>query len=97
MPQTKLLIPDEVVKLIRKLHPDLKKRVRKSLNMILEKPSRGKTLKDELSGLLSYRVKRFRIIYRIKSSVQLEIITIGPRKYIYEETFRIVKRLSKKC
>ena len=93
MLQTKLLIPDEIVKLIRNLHPDLKKRVKKSLNMILEKSSKGKVLKNELFGLLSYRVKRFRIIYRIKSSVQIEIITIGPRKYIYEETFRIVKRL----
>ena len=93
MLQKKLLISDEIVKLIRNLHPDLKQRVKKSLNMILEKPSRGKALKNDLFGLLSYRVKRFRIIYRIKSSVQVEIITIGPRKYIYEETFRIVKRL----
>jgi len=92
MPQAKLLIPDEIVELIRNLHPDLKKRIRSSLMAILHEPAIGKALKDELAGLLSYRVKRFRIIYRIKSRNQIQIIAIGPRKYIYEETFKQLKK-----
>jgi len=96
MPQTKLLVSDEVANLIKYLHPDLKKRVKKAFAAILEKPNRGKTLKDELAGLLSYRVKRFRIIYRIGPRSKIEIVALGPRKYIYEETFKIISKEGKK-
>ncbi len=90
----KLRIPDEVVVLIRGLHPNLKKKVRLSFEAICSDPSSGKALKDELDGLRSFRVSRFRIIYRISKKKQIEIIAIGSRKSIYEETFRIISRES---
>lgn len=76
---------------IRGMHPHLKRRVKASLNIILSDPSEGKALKDELSGLRSFRVSRFRIIYRVHSDV-VEIVTIGPRERIYEETFLILRK-----
>ena len=88
-----LNVPDDVASLVRKLHPDIKAYVRVALQAILDDPYRGKALKDELDGLRSYRIKRFKIIYRISASDKiLEVITIGPRKDIYEETFRIISR-----
>ncbi len=87
----KLRIPDETVALIRNLHPQIKKKVRASLEVIISEPYSGKVLKDELAGLRTFRVSRFRIVYRIVHTKEIEIVTIGPRERIYEETFRIMK------
>jgi transcriptional regulator of heat shock response len=38
------------------------------------------------------RKKRVRIIYRISKSGVIDIVAIGPRRMIYEENFRLVKR-----
>ena len=87
----KLRIPDETVALIRNLHPQIRKKVRASLGTILSEPYSGKALKDELAGLRTFRVSRFRIVYRIVHNKEIEIIAIGPRERIYEDTFRIMK------
>jgi mRNA interferase RelE/StbE len=88
----KLLVPDEIVSLIRGMHPNLKKRVKAAFNEILNDPFCGKALKEELAGLRSFRIKRFRIIYKISPKKELSIVALGPRKYIYEETFRIIQK-----
>lgn len=58
---------------------------------ILADPSSGKALKEELAGLRSFRVGTFRVIYRVRRNV-VEIVAIGPRERIYEETYRLLKR-----
>ena len=88
----KLRVPDEIVSLIRGMHPHLKKRVQAALNEISHDPYCGKVLKEELAKLRSYRIKRFRIIYKVSTKKQISIIALGPRKYIYEETFRIIRK-----
>ena len=90
----KLRMPDEIVALIRGCHPQLKKKLRAGLRHILAEPESGKSLKDDLEGLKSYRIRRFRIIYRISSKQAIDIIAVGPRKTIYEETYRIIKKES---
>ena len=92
----KLVVPGDIQELIRKMHPDLRKKIRASLNMILSEPNSGKALMDELSGLRSMRVSSFRIIYRIRNAEQIELVAIGPRDRIYEETFRLVQKSGKK-
>ena len=89
----KLLVPDNVASLIRTLHPHLKKKVRTSLQAILADPSTGKELEEELKGLRSLRVSRYRIIYRISPGRRIEVVAIGPRERIYEETYRLVKKI----
>ena len=88
----KLRIPDETADLIRSLHPQLKRKIKAGLRDILSNPHVGKSLKEDLEGLLSYRVGRFRIIYRIASKRIIELIAIGPRKTIYEETYIALKK-----
>ena len=56
----------------------------------------GKALKEELAGLQSFRIKRFRIIYKVSTEKQISIVALGPRKYIYEETFRIIRKRQEK-
>ncbi len=89
----KFRVPDDIVILVRKLHPTLKANIRQALRLIGQNPYSGKSLKDELAHLRSYQVKKYRLIYRIldKDKV-LEIVTIGPRKNIYEETFYIISK-----
>ena len=88
----KLLVPKDVQERIRGMHPSLKKKVKASLKMILSEPYSGKALIEELSGLRSFRVRSLRIIYRVKGHGGIELIAIGPRDKIDEETFRMISR-----
>ena len=70
---------------IRKLHPQIKADIKSSIESLQENPFTGKWLEKELSGYLSIRMKRFRIIYKINQDHQrIEIHHIGHRKDIYE-------------
>ena len=91
-----LKIPDNLASFIRGLHPQIKKKVKGSLKMILDDPEIGKALKDELNGLRSFRVSRFRIVYRMAEPREIQIVAIGPRDRIYEETYRIIAREAKR-
>ena len=88
----KLHVPRGVRELIRTMHPFLKKKVKASLKIILSEPYSGHGLRDELSGLRSFRISSFRIIYRIKEPEQIELVAIGPRERIYQETFRMIQK-----
>jgi mRNA interferase RelE/StbE len=86
----RLKVPDDVASLVRGLHPDLKRKIRAALDDVLADPTVGKALREELAGLRSCRVARFRIVYRVAGGV-IEVVAIGPRRTIYEETWRRVR------
>ena len=88
----KLVVPGDIQELIKTMHPSLKKKVKSSLKMILSDPHLGKALMDELAGLRSLRVSSFRIVYRIRDPERIEVVAIGPRERIYEETFRTIQK-----
>jgi mRNA interferase RelE/StbE len=88
--QYKLKMTDETRDLIRHLHPAIKQKVRVALAEILGDPSRSKALRGELQGLRSFRVSKFRIIYRVMAQV-IEVVALGPRRSIYEETLRLLQ------
>ena len=88
----KLRIPEYLADDIRSLHPDIKKKIKHALKAIINDPNEGKALKDELQGLRSFRVKRFRIIYQVVDKKEIQIVALGPRAFIYEETYRLLKK-----
>jgi mRNA interferase RelE/StbE len=92
---SKLLVADHAALVLRTLHPDIKRKLRTAFRVIAVDAYAGKALTQELDGLRSYRVSRFRIIYRIKQEKQIEIIAVGPRERIYEETYRLVSKSEK--
>jgi len=94
MPAYKLRVPDHLAGFIRDLHPEIKRKIKGSLKNIATEPNSGKPLKEELEGLRSFKVRRFRIVYRIAESGEIQIIAIGPRERIYEETYRLIKKIS---
>jgi mRNA interferase RelE/StbE len=88
----KLRVPGQAAETIRPLHPVIKRKLRAALDQVSREPAIGKKLKDELSGLWSLRVGKFRLIYRIGKTGRIDIIAFGPRERIYEETYRLLKR-----
>lgn len=91
MPVPTLKVPHEVRDLIRQLHPELKRKIRAALAEILDNPACGKPLGRELEKYWSLRVGRHRIIYR-PDGKGVEIVAVGPRKTICEETVRQIFR-----
>lgn len=91
----KLRIADHAASVLRTLHPEIKRKLKAAFRQITSDPYAGKVLNEELDGLRSYRVSRFRIIYRLKQQKQIEIIAVGPRERIYEETYRLVNKSEK--
>jgi mRNA interferase RelE/StbE len=88
----RLRVPDEIADFLRSLHPEIKRKATAVLDIITSDPDAGKSLHDELKGLKSFRIGRFRIIYRVGSKRIIEIVAIGPRKTVYQETYRLLKK-----
>ena len=89
MSERTLKVPRDVRDLIRRLSPQMKRKVRAALGDILRDPNSGKPLQRELEGYWSLRLGRHRIIYR-PDDAGSEIAAFGPRKTIYEEMARHV-------
>jgi len=77
-------VPPKVRELIRRSHPELKRKIRSALAEILDDPTVGERLQKELKGYRSLRVGRHRIIYRAVE-LGVDVIAIGPRSTIYQE------------
>ena len=91
MPVRTLKVPAEIRNLVRRLHPEVKRKLRAALADILDDPICGKALKEDLEGYWSLRIGRSRIIYRPGDGA-VEIVAIGPRETIYEEAARQIRR-----
>jgi mRNA interferase RelE/StbE len=82
---------------VRKLHPQIKRQVRAAVDHLLKAPLEGHSLHDELAGLRSFRVGKYRIIYRINDKeLALDVLLVGPRRDIYEELRERLLRDSEK-
>lgn len=92
---TPLRIASPLTGVIRHLHPQIKRKLRAALEAIALDSRSGKPLKEDLEGLRSFRMGRFRIIYRTHADGPIEILAFGPRDRIYEETRRLVQRSKK--
>ena len=83
---------------IKKLHPHLKPIVKEKIESISAAPYIGNLLEKELSGYISFRARRYRIIYKVIEDINtIEIHYIGHRKDIYEifsERLRELKQRS---
>jgi mRNA-degrading endonuclease RelE of RelBE toxin-antitoxin system len=88
----RLRVPGQIEVFIRSLHPELNRKVWAGLDLIRTDRAVGKELRDELAGLRSLRVGRFRIIYRVAGRRLIDLIAIGPRRAIYQETLRLLRR-----
>lgn len=88
----RLRVPPPLEELIRGLHPGVKRKLRAGLDAIRQDPTAGKALRDDLAGLRSLRLGRFRIIYRTTPRRLIELVASGPRRTIYDDTIRFLRR-----
>lgn len=81
----RVIIPPDLAKGIARLAPELKSKIRAALDSLAEDPYQGKALQENLTGLRSYRVARYRIVYRIRKSVlEVHVVAIGHRGRVYQ-------------
>ncbi len=90
MTEYRIEISRAVQATITHLPPELKRRVRTAFRALAINPYQAKALKDDLTGLRSYRLGTARIILRIAGEV-VEVVAFGPRRDICK---RVVAELS---
>ena len=91
----KIRFTPEVARLLSKLHPENKKLIKNGLKELKKNPEIGGNLQEELSGFKSYRLKRYRVIYKIiEEQKEMHIYYIGHRTDVYEQFQNLLSRLS---
>ncbi len=84
-PPFRLLYSETCRKQIRSLPPQVKPAIKSRIEEIAENPLMGKLLERELSGYLSLRINRYRVIYKIhEGEGVVEIHFVGRRRDVYE-------------
>lgn len=80
-----VLLSHQAEKFYKKLTENVKARVREALTTLEDHHYAGKQLHGELRGNYSLRIGKIRIIYTISEKDKIVyVITIGPRKTIYQ-------------
>lgn len=78
-------LTETVGKLLSRFHPELKKQTKTALKKIGQNPYLGKELQEELEGYMSFRFKRYRVIYTIEEKEKKAIVhLVWHRKDVYE-------------
>jgi len=84
-PPFRLLYSETCRKQIRSLPPQVKPAIKSRIEEIAENPLMGKLLERGLSGYLSLRINRYRVIYKIhEGEGVVEIHFVGRRRDVYE-------------
>ena len=95
MPAYRLAIPPHVAERIRHLPPDLKRGVREAIRAIGLDPGKGEPLKRELEDYMKYRVRRFRIVYRVdRGAKAINVMAVAHRRTIYEHVAAVIRSRS---
>jgi mRNA interferase RelE/StbE len=78
---------------IRHLPPDVERSVKAALLQLLADPACGEPLHGELTGLCKYRVRRYRVVYKMdRTARSIEIVAVGQRPSIYEEVAELIRQ-----
>lgn len=81
----KILYSKRAGRELRKLDPQVKRRVRAALEKLVEDPTRGKPLQLDLRGLRSLRTGDYRIIYRaLENHLEILVVAVGHRREVYD-------------
>lgn len=79
------------------LHSEIKKHLKLAIKEISKGPYCGKEPQEELSGFLSYRFKRYRIIYQVNDIDKTVVVYMfGHRRDVYELLSELVTNQQQK-
>lgn len=85
--------PPHVAAIVRRLAPDLKRSVTQAVRALSAAPELGEPLQRELEGLWRYRVRRFRIVYRIdRTRGILQVLAVDHRRTVFEDVAEKLQR-----
>ena len=91
----KIRLTKEAGGLISKFHPETKKLIKAALKDLQTDTHAGHDLEEELSGFKSFRVKRYRIVYKINEEQNtLDIYYAGHRRNVYEQFRMMLAKLT---
>ena len=80
-----ILYTPSAARSIRKLDPQVRRRVRAAIDVLAESPERGKPLQMTLRGLRSWRTGDFRLVYRVVDErIEILIVAVGHRRQVYD-------------
>ena len=85
----------ESARILSKFHPENKNKIKTSLNELRKNPNTGSDLQEELSGFKSFKIKRYRILYKIdEEQNSINIYHIGHRSDVYEQFKILLSKLT---
>jgi len=97
MKKYRIRFTPEASRLISKFHPDNKKQIKQALQDPQINPYTGSDLQEELYGVKSFKLKRYRILYNINEEDSfIQIFHIGHRSDVYEQFRRLLNELQEK-
>ena len=86
----------ETARILSRLHPENKKLIKQALVELGKNPYAGSDLQEELYGFKAFKLKRFRVLYKISEEDNIiQIYHIGHRKDVYEQFHRLLTELKK--
>ncbi len=91
MKRSPVFLSETARQTLRRLHPNLKRSLRKALDDLASNPFAGKLLQKELAGLWSLPVARYRIIYQFDDA-SIIVVFIGPRRTVYERLRNLITK-----
>ena len=95
MVRYRVSIPPQVADILSHLPPTIKRDAKQAIRILSEDPHAGEPLERELQGLWKYRIRSFRIVYRIVAEPRvIQIMGVGPRGTIYDVIRAISRRSS---
>jgi mRNA interferase RelE/StbE len=85
----------EAARLFSKFHPENERLIKAAIKELRQDAHSGDDLQEELSGFKSYKLKRYRILYRINEEENvIEVYYVGHRKDVYEQFRLLLNKLT---
>ncbi len=85
MARFQISVPPHIADVLTHLSPTVKRDAKQALRILSEDPHAGEALEKELRGLWKYRIRSFRIVYRLIPGQRLiQVMGIGSRNTIYD-------------
>lgn len=78
-------IPPHVAENLAHLPPTVKQEAKQAFRILSRDPHAGEPLERELTGLWKYRIRFFRVVYRILADQRIiQIIAVDRRPTVYD-------------
>ena len=86
----------ETSRILSKFHPENKKIIKQAFEEFRRNPYAGTDLQEELYEFKSFKLKRYRVLYRVNEEEKvIQVFHVGHRKDVYEQFNRLLNQLKK--